>query len=290
MTRLFGMAVLVLWLIAMGSIFYCEIWPHWIAGDPPPQMPEPNSAEAARRFQNGIFGSRGRLGTSWIHFYSRGGSNLVHTQTSLEGLPHLPDVFVDSELTYEEDGKLDSIKLQIIGPDVRLEFTGENYGMDFSCSLRTGPGPNDRYGFKLDAAAAATMSDTLRPFTLLKDLYVGKTWRIRLINPLPALSGGRASFQSYLARVTDRQTIQHQGRSVPCYKIECRNLRAWANDDGQVLVQEVDLPIFGTLTIRQEPYDGDSRLTEISRKGLHGLRHIGIEPITTGRSSIKREP
>ncbi len=268
MARWFGVGVVVLWLFAMSGLFYRDIWPHWIAGEPPDQMPEIGAAESLSRFQSGIFTRRGRVGTSWIHFYHRSDSCLVHTETLLEGLPLLEPFLVDSELTYTEDGKLDTVKIKMIGTPVRLEFNGENYGMDFSCELITGPGPDDRHGFKLDAAAAATMSDALRPFTLLKGLYVGKTWRVRLINPLPALRGGRAEFEAHLVRVTARETIEHHGQQIECFRVEARNVRAWADDGGHVLVQEVDLPIFGTLTIRQEPYDAIARADALGRRGL----------------------
>jgi len=99
----------------------------------------------------------------------------------------------------------------------------------------------------------------MRPFTLLKDLYVGKTWRMRLINPLPALRGGKAEFQAYLVRVAAREEIKHDQKTVECFRIESRNVRAWADMSGQVLVQEVNLPLFGKLTIRQEPYDESAR-------------------------------
>ncbi|MBN1341440.1 MAG: hypothetical protein JXQ73_02105 [Phycisphaerae bacterium] len=268
MARWFSIVVVVLWLAAMGSLVYRDVWPHWAAGDPPAQMPEPNSAQSERRYQSGVFMPQGRVGTSWVRFYEREDSDLIHTQTDLYGLPLLPPFLVDSELTYTQDNRLDTLKLQIIGAPMRLEFNGENYGMDFSCELITGPGPTDRYGFKLDAATAATMSDSLRPFTLLKDLRVGKTWRLRLINPLPALRGGRAQFDSYLVRVTGRETIEHAGHSVDCFRIESSNLRAWADQTGRVIVQEVDLPIFGTLTIRQEPYDESLRMSSVSRRRI----------------------
>jgi hypothetical protein len=41
--------------------------------------------------------------------------------------------------------------------------------------------------------------------------------------------------------------------------IETNNAKAWADVNGRVLVQEVDVPIFGQLTIRDEPYDRLSR-------------------------------
>lgn len=255
MTRWFSLGVVLLWLGTTAGLIYRDVWPHWVAGAPPVQMPPPGGDKVLRRFQSGIFSSRGRVGTSWVVFDSSGSNTLVHTLTALDGLPLLPPITVDSKLTYAETGKLDSIDMRILGAPIRLEFRGEDYGMDFSCELITGPGPQDRFGFKLDAAAAATVNEALRPFTLLKDLHVGKTWRMRLINPLPVIRGGDAELEAFLVRVTAKETIVHNGERVECFRIESRNVRAWAGPDGLVLVQEVDLPIFGTLTIRQESYD-----------------------------------
>ncbi len=275
MARWFGVVVVAFWLAAMSALFYRDIWPHWAAGDPPQQMPDPNAEGENRQFQSGIHSKRGRVGTSWVRFYDREDTMLIHSQTVLDGLPLLPPLLVDSELTYARDGKLDTLKIQITGAPLRLEFNGENYGMDFSCELITGPGPNDRLGFKLDATAAATMSEALRPFTLLKGLFVGKTWRIRLINPLPVLRGEDAEFEAYLVRVTAREAIEHRGQTAECFRIESRGLRAWANDEGRVLLQEVRLPLFGVLSIRQEPYDDRARLAAVTR--VRGTRQHSEE-------------
>lgn len=285
MMRWFGIGVVMLWLAAMSVLFYLDVWPHWIAGDPPVQMPDAKAGESLQHFQNAILGPRGRIGTSWVHFYTRRKSTLVHTQTVLYGLPLLPPILVDSELTYPEDGKLDTIKIIITGAPIRLEFNGENYGMDFSCELITGPGPDDRYGFKLDADAAATMSDALRPFTLLRGLHVGKTWRMRLINPLPALRGGRAKFESHLVRVTALEPIDHQGEKIECFRIESPHLKAWADVSGRVLVQQVDLPVFGRMILRQEPYDDEARLEAIEQH--RGFGRTSRRTATTTRMSTE---
>lgn len=286
MARWFGMGVVLFWSVMMTFLFVHDIWPHWVAGEPPVQLPPEQASKKECRYQSGIFSSMGRIGTSWVRFYDREGNPLVHTQTLLDGLPFkLPPLLVDSELTYTEDNTLDAIRIQVYGAPIRLELTGENYGMDFSCELITGPGPEDRLGFKLDADAAAMMSDAFRPFTLLKGLYVGKTWRIRLINPLPVLQGGKAEFESCLVRVTCRETIEHQGRPIECYRVESRNLRAWADDQGQVLVQEVDLPIFGTLTIRQEQYDDVKRLSTVS---AHRFSSTTQQSATKRRAALRR--
>ena len=59
-------------------------------------------------------------------------------------------MMVDSKLSYTDAGRLDSIELRILGAPIRLEFRGEDYGMDFSCELIAGPRPEDKIGFKLD--------------------------------------------------------------------------------------------------------------------------------------------
>jgi hypothetical protein len=272
MARWFSVAAVVIWVTAMAALVYRDVLPHWIAGAPPAQMPNTTAEGPYLRYQSGIFTSSGRVGTSWVIFDTAGGNTLVHTLTALDGLPLMPPLLVDSKLTYTGTERLDSIDLKIHGAPIRLEFRGEDYGMDFSCELITGNGPQDKFGFKLDTAAAATMNEALRPFTLLKDLHVGKTWRMRLINPLPAIRGGKAELEAYLVRVTGKETIEHNGSRVECFRVESHNVRAWAAPDGQVLVQEVDLPIFGTISIRQETYDEPARQAASLRQvpGLDG--------------------
>jgi hypothetical protein len=282
MVRWLGAGIAVFWLVAMTGLIYRDVWPHWMAGKPPIQVPDIREKESSRRFQSGIFGSRGRVGTSWTLFDTAAENTMVHTQTALDGLPLLPPIVVDTRLTYTAGEHLDSIEVRILGIPMRLEFRGEDYGMDFSCELITGEGPKNRYGFKLDRAAAATMNEALRPFTLLRDLYVGKTWRMRLLNPLPAIRGGQAELEAYLVRVTSKETIDHQGQQVECFRVESRNVRAWVGPDGRVLVQEVDLPVFGTLTILEEPYDDQLRLKSLKEIGLPAAEIQNIDMTSTG--------
>ncbi len=285
MPRWLSAGVIIFWLAAMAGLVYRDIWPHWVAGSPPVQVPNPKSPDIPRRYQSGIFTSRGRVGTSWTMFDTAGGNTLVHTQTALEGLPLLPPIVMDSKLTYTSAEKLDSIEIRILGIPMRLEFRGEDYGMDFSCELITGPGPKDRYGFKLDGAAAATMNEALRPFTLLKDLHVGKTWRMRLVNPLPAIRGGKAELDAFLVKVTAIEKIEHQGQTIDCFRVESRDVRAWAAPDGRVLVQQVDLPVFGTLTIREESFDEGARIETIQRiasGGVDSSQRLNMQSLLEG--------
>jgi hypothetical protein len=268
LNRCLGVFCVVFMLGANVTLFVRDVLPEWRAGDPPVAV-DLAPGEQARRAQTGIYDERNRsIGTSWTITEARGDYVQVSSRTMLtpislpNGIVTAP-VRVDTDMKYRvADGLVDELTMLVHGLPILVNLRGMYVPPnEFACRWRLGsPGQGGRSGeFVLDAGATRALGNVLRPFSRLPDLYVGQTWRLELINPLlkviPGLQVDGLLEAPEIARVTRRETIQHAGAAVETLVVEARRTRAWVEPGGTVLRQEIDLPLLGTLTMRDEPFD-----------------------------------
>jgi len=258
MHRLFGILATSLWLVAMGELVVHEVWPRWTAQDPPKIVDRARN-ERSRRTQSAIYDPRQRLvGRVWSRLQPTGDQFHLETTIVLTELASLPPIRIETAFTLTGDGTVDDFDLDLIGvrdPDgnpVKIEMHGESYGRYIPCTLQVGV---FRRTFKLESAASRIMGDAIRPFDVLRDLKVGQSWRMQVLDPISAVFNQRTTVNSVVARVERKETILHDGRPVDCFLVVAGRARAWVASDGCVLVQEADVPGIGRLTIRDEPYD-----------------------------------
>src|SRR5262249_35797568 len=90
-------------------------------------------------------------------------------------------------------------------------------------------------------------------------LYVGQTWRMRMLDFVAMLRDQTATMTPQLVQVTGREDIPHNGRTVSCFRIETDGATAWADASGRVLLQRVEMPLLGRLAGRDEPFDSKAR-------------------------------
>lgn len=247
MRRLFDLTVVTIWLLSLAGLVWHDLWPTWSAGAPPVQVPGgPDDHSVRMQFQ--IETSRwGRLGRSWAEFWRVQDSAIARSTTLLEGGPLRRPIRVETNLSYDPADRLDELKVWVYGLPMPVQIQAASYGEDFPCIVTVGP---QRHEFTLRQDMASAFAEVFRPFVYLKGLSVGKTWRIASINPLGSLWGEQPDPVPVVARVTRRETIEHLGRSVECFRVEAQGATAWVNDDGEVLRQEVDVPMLGKTVIR----------------------------------------
>ncbi len=263
MYRPFAIGVLLLWVSAMAALFARDVWPAWTAQDPPPVTIEQFTQLDQRERQFGISRSSGeRIGTSWSKVSRTGPSTTISGTILLDGLPYIPVVVVTTNTLFDEQGGLDSFRLDIHGvPMTRIHIRGERRGIYFPCELHLG---TIHQQVNLDLAASRLIGESLRPFSFLPTLEVGQSWRMQLLDPLSAAMGGGANFTSVVARVTGMETIEHpegSGEWVECFVVETspQRSKAWVDRAGEVLVQQVDMPGLGPITVREEPFNETRR-------------------------------
>lgn len=263
MNRFFGITITVIWLIAMAALVRRDVLPYWTAQD------APNQWSRAGGYQCGISNEVGkRIGTTWVTHTP--GPQLVTVQSvimiDLAGLgsylPAAGRLLVDTNLTYEHNGGLMEFEFKLHGAGMPIEVSGERLGHDFACTARIGEVTTI---LPLDWRLSEGLSELLRPFTHLENLYVGQRWRLRLLDPFAMMTGGKVAFRTQLVTVTGQETIRIGGREVECYRIETDGATAWADDQGRVLVQEVRIPLLGRWRIEDEPFDKERMRTTIIR-------------------------
>ncbi len=256
--------------LANAAVFWRDVLPDWAAGDPPPSEGALLRPDEERRAQVGIYDDQGRnLGYSWTHSRRLGHSGIVHVRTAtvlmplrLPGGMSTPPVQIETELTYQPDqARVDDLKFSMHGLGIPITLHGEAMPTgEFPFDWQVGP---HRGQVILDSRTPAALGDVIRPFDRLPELYVGRSWRVKLLDPLsqiiPELKSVGLDLQPVLVRVTGMEVIDHRGEQVETFVVEGGGAIAWARPDGTVLRQEVDVPLFGRLILLEEPYDEQAR-------------------------------
>lgn len=261
MNRWIGIAVAVCMLGANAALVMRDLAPMWLAGAPP-NADEGLLPGQFREMQLGLFDERGkRIGRNWTVARLSNTIRIVKSTTVLESirLPNglrTPRVRIASELTYQEGTTLDQLDVRIHGLGVPAHVHGQLFGIsDFTCTWEIGELRGD---FVLPTEATRALSDVFKPFDRMPGLTVGRSWTVRLINPLarilPGWQGG-VSVESLLVRVTGREEIDVHGARVECFVVEANNSKAWVDDTGEVLRQRIVLPVLGELTLERQPFD-----------------------------------
>lgn len=256
MNRALGTLVTLTWLLAMGALINRDILPFWQTQEPPSQDIPPG------RLQVAISNQQGRqIGTTWVTTTPVASYTLVvsTTQLSVGALPGLSavggELFVETELTYAADQTLDEFSLKLESGALSAVVSGARYGNEYACTATVG---SITRTLSFDGELSSLLGDSLRPFTYLEGLRVGQSWRLHLIDPLALLKSQSLEFTTQLVRVTRREMIEHAGRAVECFRIETDGTVAWADDDGRILRQEVQIPFLGKWVISAEPFDEPS--------------------------------
>ena len=279
LNRWIGITCLFCMASANTALVFHDFVPDWLAGDPPDTDNLLLQDGQDRKSQVGIFDERGRcVGRSWT--IAIGGHEVIQVSSWTVLYPVLlpngmstPHVRIDTVLHYQRERTVDRLSIRLhwkggAGPLVALE--GEFMPPDdFPCQWRIG---NQRGKFILKAAATRAIGDVFRPFDRLPGLYVGRTWRVNLVNPLSEiLPGARASdfgMAPILVKVDREETIEFEGRMVETLHVSSSRGEAWVARDGRVLLQKIEAPLLGRLTLRAEPYDDAARKAGV--RSIHG--------------------
>lgn len=269
MYRLLACTVVIFWLTAMSALFMRDVWPAWTAQDPPTMTAEQFAAHQQKQRQLGIFNAKGkRLGTAWSEITTPAGNMNIDGTVLIGGLGVFPPIRVETQTQFDTESRLDSFEMNVLGiPNFTIKAKGERRGIYFPCELQVGV---IRRQANLDLSASRMIGESLQPFSYLPDLKVGQAWRMQMLDPVSAVMSSKANFTAVIARVTGKETIEHDGQKVECFVVETRpqQVKAWVDQHGQVLMQRANLPVIGTLTLKAETYDEQAR-----RQAREDIRH-----------------
>lgn len=272
LNRWAGITLAAFMLVANGVIVFRDIVPMYLTGDPPKSMATTVASGKDENVQVGIFNEQERLmGRAWTTCRRSSGSEIVYVDsiTVLEpiALPTgvtTPRVRIETSLTYKlPDARVDSLQFSVHGlPDTAVSLKGENMpSNEFPCIWQVG---RESGRFIIPSELTRALGDAIKPFDRLPELYVGRVWQLKLLNPVDLLTPGikatdQLDMQTILVRCSGSETLRVDGRDVETFVVEAPGVKANATRDGRVLRQEVHLPFLGTLILKDEPFDGSLR-------------------------------
>ncbi|MHC4089140.1 MAG: hypothetical protein ACYSVY_02485 [Planctomycetota bacterium] len=251
--RVGGFVIILFWSASMTWLVWHDVWPALTAGDPPDVAGQISSDRSS--WQVGIHNKYDmRIGTVWSTHERIAGrlerEDLIH----LQSFPGLGRALITIVSRFTADGLLDEFDLTLRGMELPVEIKGERFASVYGFTITIGDLVKET--FKVNADDAGLIGDALRPFASLPGLEVGQSWRMQVVNPIAVLTGFGPRFTPILVRVTGREPITAaDGRSIACLVVEAPGVKAWTDEDGVVLVQQVELPVGGRITLRDEPYD-----------------------------------
>jgi hypothetical protein len=274
LNRWIGIVLGAAMILANATVTLRDVLPLWLPDNAPPTDAQLLAPEQERIVQVGIFDDEEHLvGRSWTLSRRHGLGDIVtvSTTTVLNPVPLpsgilTPRARIETSLVYKhKEQRVDELGFRMYGLGFPVEFNGEAMPTgEFAYQWQVGPSRGDGL---LPASAPSALGDVIRPFDRLPDLYVGQTWRVKLIDPIaqifPNLKQDRRAFDldALVIRVTGKETIQHQGQPVETFLVRADDgsATAWVADDGRVLRQSVNVPLLGPLILVDEPYDKNAR-------------------------------
>lgn len=275
-TRTTGFVIVPVWLLAMSWLVAHDVWPELTAHEPPPLTVTDWLKTDGERSQYAILAQDGtEIGTTWTRYLIDEGVSTTRTDFLLLRqfvLPIAP-LTIDATSVYTAGGLLDEFTVRVAGDAVDVTLHGERFHANFSFTLdghvRHRPISTR---FKLPLTDAGLLSGAFKPFSQMSNLSVGQTWRMQTFNPIAAVTGVGDKFIPMLVRVVDMEKRMTPNGPVECYVVEAGRARAWVDEHGVVIEQEVDLPMAGKLRIvRQPEYDEEAHIQ--AKQYLHSRRH-----------------
>jgi len=264
-TRTVGWLVTPIWLLAMGWLVNHDIVPHWTASPPPALRPTDWLRDRGARSQFTIYDEFGEMGSVWTDYLVDERSIRRDDLVWIDRLPmDLAPVRIGVESVFTGEGVLDefTIRLETTGAGrAGAKLHGERFHSDFSFTFESGP---IERAFKIPLVDGGLVSGAFHPFGMLTNLRVGQRWRMQVVNPIAMLTGVGDQFIPLLVEVTGEQRIPTAFGGVNCLVVESPNAKAWVDAAGVVQVQEMTLPVIGTMRIEREA-DFDEAAYESAR-------------------------
>ncbi len=258
LNRIAEMFIVTMWLVSMAWLVARDAVPRWFAEAPPQVASRAWLADQGTEFQYAIYDHNGlRCGSCWSIYKVNDEGMVQKDLLVLENLSFAVEhLAIESELTFLDDTGLATIDIELKGVQAPIRLYGERQGPKFGFELRIAR--RSVHDFVLEASAAQTLCDLIKPFSPMQGLEVGRSWKIQVIDPFSLLQGNlRAKLQPMVVRVTGRETIQIEGRPRDCLLVEAQGARAWVDSAGRVLRQVVDVPGIGQLEIQEETFRQD---------------------------------
>ncbi len=263
LNRWFGISAFLAMCTLNTLLVLRDVAPRWFATDPPRPTSLRLSDGEQLVLQYGIFRDGRRVGTAQ-HLASASG-DVIRTETAtalslgeMLDVPGAPTIRVDSDFAYLMRSQMvDELSVRVRGLPFGVHLKGQYLPPnDFPIQWRLG---DNEGSLILPADQTSQLGDMLRPFQSLPDLYVGRTWRLQTFNPLlnllPMVDRNALELEPVLVRVAAEERISFADFDTLAFRVEADRIRVWVDWQGQVLRQQIELPVLGLLQFEVERYD-----------------------------------
>jgi len=255
-TKTTGFWIVPLWLTSMAWLIAHDVLPTLTAGDPPRVTPSDWRAPGVRETQFAVYLDHDRIGTIWSKYRvdetSVQRNDVVWIEQS--PVPYIAPLRVTVDTVFTPDGWLDELTVLLENSATRkFKLHGERFHADFSFTFEMG---SHDQAFKVPLSDGSLLTGGFNPFSRLAGIEVGQRWRVQVFNPIAALTGLGPRFLSILVSVTRKETIAAPEGNRECLVVEAPNAKAWVDEQGDVVMQEMTLPVSGTMRfVREAEYD-----------------------------------
>ncbi len=254
-----GWIIVPFWLATMSWLFAHDVYSALTAAEAPTLSMTDASRRANARTQFTILDASDReLGSIWSVVLPGDSAPRREDFIWLDQLP-LPigPVRIRVDSTFTDQGALDEFSVSADCPGATASIHGERFYAAFSFTLEGWIGDRRiNENFKIPLSDGESLSASVHPFLPLTGLEVGRSWQMQVLNPLSAITGMGAKFDSVLVTVIDRETISTAAGMIACYVVQAPRAKAWIDDVGVVQAQEVELPMLGRFRfVRQSDFD-----------------------------------
>lgn len=270
-TRATGFVIVPLWLLAMGWLVMHDILPAWTALDVPALKLTDAMKKGSGNTQHVMFDDDGEIGRIWTTYLIDESSI---RRDDLIWIDRLPVDVVPLRLTvtstFTAAGVLDELTVRIENEDHTFELHGERFDTDFSFKLDTGT-PVVK-AFKVPLSDGSMITAAFNPFSTLSDLKVGQRWRVQVFNPVATMMPFGDKFFRMLVEVTGEERLRTPWGERNCLVVESPNARAWVDATGEVIKQELTLPLVGKMTVLREPEFEQEKFVAAKRSQLNSRK------------------
>lgn len=260
-----GFIIVPLWLVAMTWLVAHDVWPGLTAHPAPPLQVTDWLRSNGLETEYAIHDDLGRLGTVWSRYLLDERSVRRDDLIWIDRLPvNVTPMRITVHSVFTAEGLLDEFTLRLQNHSADVKLHGERFHADFSFTLESGPIEKT---FKLPITSGDVVSGAFNPFSSLTNLHVGQRWRMQVVNPIACLTGIGRRFIPMLVEVTGEERITTPDGDHNCFVVESSHAKAWVDAHGAVIVQEMTLPIVGTIRmVRQAVFDNEARIAARKRR------------------------
>jgi hypothetical protein len=269
-SRLGILSIVVFWLVSTTWLIVREIVPTFRAGEPPAFLTDVTDEVGGTTINWRILRKGARVGDGYSHVRRRSDRTFeLFSELKFQKLPLLNtwDIKrIAGRYRVDRDGNLQDleteVKLATEAFEIKAVVKGVVQGGMFTPRIYLDDVEKNLGPFQPQAVRVASHGNILNTMHLLnkiQGLYLGRTWKVPLLDPLGSILPGRKTTTSILIAEVNEDNLDWQGQIVPCFRVDYHEpgkgatAHTWVRRrDGLVLQQEANRDEMDLTLVRED--------------------------------------